>query len=582
MKRFVARLLLPGLLFGLLTGCSGKRTYYHDVTVPPAPTEQETAPLPTAPPADPEGVAARLGELTLTNGELTLYCAMVLGSLEPGEPEPEREALIQRALTLWHTRQALVKQSRTATVALDPEFQPVELHHKNLAPDLPVMEVLYGARTEYAPDELLQNWIDGLEERIAPLAGEVSGDLYGYARDMNLAYAYYVSLERELSLTQEELTRCAALGGEPLVTFRHILLPNEAENPWTGGEEWDFALLASRASADDGTARAGGLYHSVSRGQLMRELEDWLFDPGRQPGDTTSLETELGVHLLYFSCVEGADCERARQELLDGKREAILAAAREEYPMEVDWSTLGLSELARPPFGDGELLYPDIAHERYHRPPVFLQQDFPNVWYNGISLAKSGCGLTTMAMLASYMTDTFLTPPEIVRRYARAYTIPSGTDARLFEDIPQTLGFYWERKTYDMEEVYQALKDGYLVLHLQHKGYFTRDGHYMLLLGIDEEDRVPICDSNIFNYARLKEHKENRFPFAEFLNHSMVSIIFQPKVTRLPACRRCGGETGLSAPEGLLLQAYTCPGCREAMARREAFLETVTLPKPQE
>ena len=47
---------------------------------------------------------------------------------------------------------------------------------------------------------------------------------------------------------------------------------------------------------------------------------------------------------------------------------------------------------------------------------------------------------------------------------------------------------------------------------------------------------------------------------------------FEPKITRIPACWRCGDETGLEAPEGLLLSDYTCAKCLDAMARKEDFL----------
>lgn len=592
MRRFFGILLALALV---LTACA-KAPPAQSLPAAGDPTEARApAQPPTEPPTDPDAIAARVGDRVLTNRELTLYYRMALTDALNGDISPApglpldrqrydedttwEECLLHRALETWHTRQALALQSEQAEIALDPEFQAIELHHANIAPDMPVMEVLYGASTKYAPDEMLQAWIDDLPLVTEPLAGYVDGDLLSYARLMNLAYAYYVNLERELTLSQEELDSCTAEGA-PLVTFRHILLPCCGESPWTEGAESDFALLASRISLDDGSARAGGLYQNITQGQMLDALDSWLFDPARQAGDTVQLDTELGSHLVYFVSRDSSDALAEREALLNGHRLALFAAAREEYPMTVDWEAIGITEQEALPFSDSDLLYPDIAHERYSRIPVYLQHDFPDTWYKGLSLSKTGCGLTNMAMLASYMTDTTLTPPEIARRYAEKYTLDTGTDVRLFEDIPQTLGFYWIRRTYDMEEVRQALREGFLVVNLQHKGYFTRDGHYMILYGIDDKDRVSICDSNIFNYARLKEHRDNRFPFAEFLNHSLLSIIFQPKVTRIPACWRCGGETGVSPPEGLLNADYTCPKCAAALARREAFLGLGTITNP--
>ena len=44
--------------------------------------------------------------------------------------------------------------------------------------------------------------------------------------------------------------------------------------------------------------------------------------------------------------------------------------------------------------------------------------------------------------------------------------------------------------------------------------------------------------------------------------------------TEIPVdyCSRCGGETGLAAPEGLLLTDYICSRCIDATARRNDFL----------
>ena len=37
-------------------------------------------------------------------------------------------------------------------------------------------------------------------------------------------------------------------------------------------------------------------------------------------------------------------------------------------------------------------------------------------------------------------------------------------------------------------------------------------------------------------------------------------------------CDRCGGETGLASPEGLLTSGYICPKCTDAIARTGDFL----------
>jgi predicted nucleotidyltransferase len=59
-----------------------------------------------------------------------------------------------------------------------------------------------------------------------------------------------------------------------------------------------FAELA-KANSDD-NADAGGLYEEVYKGQMVKEFEDWCFDPARKPGDTGVVKTTYGYHIMYF------------------------------------------------------------------------------------------------------------------------------------------------------------------------------------------------------------------------------------------------------------------------------------------
>ena len=107
-----------------------------------------------------------------------------------------------------------------------------------------------------------------------------------------------------------------------LTNMRHILVtPEEDEegnlvegameaaltNAETLKAEWEangatedyFASLANVYSADgDGTT--GGLYEDVFQGQMVDEIDAWLFDDARQAGDSEIIETTYGYHVMYF------------------------------------------------------------------------------------------------------------------------------------------------------------------------------------------------------------------------------------------------------------------------------------------
>lgn len=60
-----------------------------------------------------------------------------------------------------------------------------------------------------------------------------------------------------------------------------------------------FAALAQEHSADT-SASDGGLIANIYPGQTVANFDAWCFDPDRQSGDTGIVETEYGVHILYF------------------------------------------------------------------------------------------------------------------------------------------------------------------------------------------------------------------------------------------------------------------------------------------
>ena len=70
---------------------------------------------------------------------------------------------------------------------------------------------------------------------------------------------------------------------------------------WKSGEatEDSFATLAMEHSAD-GSRYEGGLYTQVYHDEMVETFNDWCFDPARQSGDTSIVETQYGAHVMYF------------------------------------------------------------------------------------------------------------------------------------------------------------------------------------------------------------------------------------------------------------------------------------------
>ncbi len=79
-------------------------------------------------------------------------------------------------------------------------------------------------------------------------------------------------------------------------------LAEDCLEEWKNGEatEDSFAALATEKTDDTGSASTGGLYENVYIGQMVASFEEWCFDENRKPGDTGIVESDYGVHVMYF------------------------------------------------------------------------------------------------------------------------------------------------------------------------------------------------------------------------------------------------------------------------------------------
>lgn len=369
-----------------------------------------------------------------------------------------------------------------------------------------------------------------------------------------------------VEVAQDGTVTCSEAAWEAGLADAEALL-----NKWLSdrnASEATFAELARKNSDDPGSTINGGSYRQIRQGQLMSLLDEWCFDESRQAGDTTILRSDYGYHILYFSGSTDIAYAQAEEDLTAQRQAELVTAAREKYPMEVRYSNISLTE-ADGTVSGSDVLYPDVAHERFPEVPLYMQQDYLKTSYGGFEIRTNGCGITTMSMLATYMTDDELTPPEMCARYGH-YSFINGTDGRIFLLEPPVLGFYCREKTYEPTIAKQALADGYVVVSLQHKGYWTSGGHYILLEKMNEDGTIQVRDSNIFNYGKLSGHKIDRFEWVRIIESGSAFWVFEKKITNIPACTRCDEPEGVV--RSLLAESYICEKCEPAMLRRETYL----------
>ena len=129
--------------------------------------------------------------------------------------------------------------------------------------------------------------------------------------------------------------------------------------------------------------------------------------------------------------------------------------------------------------------------------PHYLQTDYGNIPYGGGSIASSGCGPTSFAMIASYLTGNTITPPDAVAWCGNSYYKPGvGTYWSYFQAAASHFGCGSVTQTSNANTVLQALSEGRPVISSQRAGLFTSGGHFIVLRGVTANGKVLVNDPN--------------------------------------------------------------------------------------
>lgn len=134
-----------------------------------------------------------------------------------------------------------------------------------------------------------------------------------------------------------------------------------------------------------------------------------------------------------------------------------------------------------------------------HEFPLYSQLDYPNTRYGNGTVATSGCSITSLAMVASYLTGHAYYPDELAG-YFGGY---GENNVQRFEYGAQQLQLPIH-KADTILDVFAALKNGDVaVLLMNHMSIFTDTQHFIVLTGINEETgKIMVYDSYPPNYGK--------------------------------------------------------------------------------
>ena len=138
----------------------------------------------------------------------------------------------------------------------------------------------------------------------------------------------------------------------------------------------------------------------------------------------------------------------------------------------------------------------DSGRTHYDAVPIFYETDYPDIRYGTGSFADYGSGVTSVAMVATYLTGYEYRPDQLAQWFA-SYT---GNQIQTLEYISDTLGLPWQRAE-NFHIARQALWDGKVVIALMgSNSVFTTGQHFIVLTGINEAGKITVNDPNRNNY----------------------------------------------------------------------------------
>lgn len=169
--------------------------------------------------------------------------------------------------------------------------------------------------------------------------------------------------------------------------------------------------------------------------------------------------------------------------------EEVVDEAKETEALEEIEETTASSEVI------GEEVQPQAA---LHPVPVYFQTDYPDIRYGSGSIATSGCSVTSLAMVATYLTGHTYMPDELADYFSDYNSINHIDKLEYMSDMLQ---LPWERAE-NFHVALRALKEGKIVISLMsERSLFTTGQHFIVWTGINENGKIMVNDPNVNNYS---------------------------------------------------------------------------------
>jgi len=144
---------------------------------------------------------------------------------------------------------------------------------------------------------------------------------------------------------------------------------------------------------------------------------------------------------------------------------------------------------------DDEKKNNNISYEERHKFVNYYQYNYDNPYSEG-TIATSGCGPTSAAMVLTYLTGKEITPVKTAEFGNGTYTCSEGTYWSYFEAVSNKYDVNCKEQSCTKENIVGSLNKGKPVIISMGPGHFTSGGHFIVLRGIDKNGKAIVADPN--------------------------------------------------------------------------------------